>query len=79
MKQIHGHEVIRMMVSSGKAYTKAALVEGIISTFGNDARFYTCSADSMTAEELVLFLESAGKLVPATGGFQIATDKVCGQ
>ena len=30
-------------------------------------------------KELVLFLESAGKLVPATGGFQIATDKVCGQ
>jgi len=77
MKRIHGHEVMKMMLASGKAYTKTTLVKDIVGTFGKDARFYTCSADSMTAPELVAFLEAKGKFVPRKGGFETDANKIC--
>ena len=77
MKKIHGHEVMKMMLASGKAYTKDTLVKDIVSTFGNDTRFYTCSAENMTAEELVSFLDSKGKFLRQKGGFQTSADKMC--
>jgi probable metal-binding protein len=77
MNQIHGHEVMEMMLTSGKIYTKDALVNDIITKFGQDARFCTCSADNMTAEQLVAFLDDKGKLVQRDGGFQTSQDVMC--
>ena len=74
----HGHEVLHMM--EGNSYTtKQQLIEAIIKRFGADERFYTCSADNMTAEELVNFLEERGKFMPATGAdnFTVDITKVC--
>jgi probable metal-binding protein len=68
---------MKMMLASGKPYTKTSLAKEIVSTFGKDARFYTCSADSMTASELVAFLEAKGKFHPHKGGFQTAPEKIC--
>ena len=53
---VHGHEVLHMMEGNNYS-TKEGLVQAIISKFGPDERFYTCSAEGMTAEELVDFLE----------------------
>ncbi len=75
--QIHGHEVMEMMMASGVAYTRSSLRAAIIDRFGEDARFYTCSAENMTAEELIEFLEERGKFVDHDGGFTTARDKVC--
>lgn len=77
MKQIHGHEVMQMMLTSGKPYTRTTLAQDIVAEFGEDARFFTCSAENMNAEELIDFLEARGKFVPADGGFQTAPDKIC--
>ena len=33
MEQIHGHEVMQMMLQSGKAYTRASLLSDIVATF----------------------------------------------
>jgi probable metal-binding protein len=77
MKTIHGHDVMEMMLASGKTYTKKLLIADILGRFGSDARFYTCSAENMTAEELVAFLEARGKLLPREGGFQTSTDVMC--
>lgn len=77
MTQIHGHDVLKMMLESGKIYTKKSLVADIIQKFGADARFHTCSAEGMTAEEMVAFLEAKGKLVPLGGGFQTAANLMC--
>jgi probable metal-binding protein len=77
MKHIHGHEVMQMMLTSGKAYTKASLVDEIIKNFGADARFHTCSAEDLTAEQLVAFLEAKGKFVGQAGGFQTSADRMC--
>ncbi len=64
----------------GNSYaTKQELIDAIIGRFGTDERFYTCSAEGMTAAELVDFLEVRGKFMPATGAdnFTVDITKVC--
>jgi probable metal-binding protein len=77
MNEIHGHEVLNMMLASGQTYTKAGLAAAIINKFGGEARFHTCSAAGMTADELVAFLDSKGKLVSQPGGLQTSPDRLC--
>ncbi len=77
MNQIHGHHVLQMMLSSGKTYTRASLLEDICLTFGTTARFCTCSAENMTADQLVTFLEAKGKFVPQGEGFGTSADLMC--
>ena len=77
MNRIHGHEVLKMMLASGKTYTKVSLTEEIVKQFGADARFHTCSAEDLTAEGLVQFLDARGKLVPQDGGIQTSPDLMC--
>lgn len=73
----HGHDVLHMM--EGNSYdTKESLVEAIIKQFGVEERFHTCSAEGMTAAELVDFLEERGKFMPAQGNdFTVDTTKIC--
>lgn len=73
----HGHEVLQMM--EGNAYnSREELINAIIAKFGPDERFYTCSAEDMTAAELVDFLEARGKFMPAQqGGMTVDITKVC--
>ena len=74
----HGHEVLHMM--EGNSYkTKQELINAIVARFGADERFYTCSAEDLTAAELVDFLEERGKFMPATGhdDFTVDTSKIC--
>lgn len=77
MSSIHGHEVLQMILSSDIAFTKASLIDAIYQKFGNDSRFHTCSAENMTATELVDFLEKKGKFIPAEGGFTTSENKIC--
>ncbi len=74
---IHGHEVMHMMMESGAAYTVASLREAIEARFGPTTRFHTCSAENMTAEELVAFLAARGKFVPVGEGFTTGPDRMC--
>jgi probable metal-binding protein len=77
MEQIHGHEVIQMMLQSGKPYTRASLLTDIVARFGPNARFYTCSANDMAPEGLIDFLQAKGKFVPCDQGFQTSADLIC--
>ena len=72
----HGHEVLEMMF--GNSYSsREELVSAIINKFGADERSYTCSAENMTAAELVAFLEAKGKFMPAEGdGFTADRSKM---
>lgn len=74
---IHGHDVLQMMIDSQQPYTKLSLVEAINEKFGADARFHTCSAENMTAAELVDFLENKRKFIPADTGFTTNENKIC--
>ena len=71
MEQLHAHEVLHMM--EGNSYSEASLKEAIVKTFGEDQRFYTCSAENMDADELIVFL----KLMPVENGFTVDITKVC--
>ena len=72
---IHGHEVLEMM--QGHSYTEKSLLEAIIARFGADERFYTCSAENLTAQGLIDFLKEHGKFMPADEGFTVDTTNVC--
>ncbi|MCX6928825.1 MAG: YecH family protein [Verrucomicrobia bacterium] len=77
MEQIHGHEVMKMMLESSKAYTRSGLLTDIVAKFGPDSRFCTCSAQDLTPEGIIDFLQAKGKFVPCDEGFQTSADLMC--
>ena len=77
MTSIHGHEVLNMMLDSETGYSEKSLEQAIIAKFGDEARFHTCSAEGMTAGELVLFLAERGKFIPQQDGFTTHESKIC--
>jgi len=76
-ERIHGHDVMQMMVASGELYTRKSLREAILKQFGEKARFYTCSAENMTADELIDFLEARGKFRSDGESFTTDPEKIC--
>ncbi len=76
-EQIHGHEVLEMMAASGTAYTRESLRDAITQRFGGAARFYTCSASGMTADELITFLHGRGKFTLLSDGFTADRSAIC--
>lgn len=75
--QIHGHEVIEMMMTSGKSYSRETLRADIIAKFGSETRFFTCSAEGMTADELITFLEERDKFQGQSESFEFDPSKKC--
>lgn len=61
----------------GQSYTEESLLKAIVERFGPDERFYTCSAEDMTAQELIDFLKARGKFKPMEEGFAVDSTKVC--
>ena len=51
MEQLHAHEVLHMM--EGNSYTELSLREAIIQKFGEQQRFFTCSANNMDVDTLI--------------------------
>lgn len=78
VQDIHGHEVMRMMLESGQAFDAESLEAAIHANFGESARFCTCSASGMTARQLIEFLAERGKFVPSGEGFSTQASKICG-
>lgn len=76
-ESIHGHEVIHMMMESSSGFSTASLRKAIDQRFGPEARFHTCSAENLTADQLIAFLAERGKFVPTEAGFGIDPAKVC--
>jgi len=68
---------MEMMIASGKTYTRESLEKEIVEKFGAEARFHTCSAENMTAKEIVSFLESRGKFIDTNEGFSTDPEKIC--
>ncbi|MEO3988239.1 YecH family metal-binding protein [Pseudocitrobacter cyperus] len=77
MDSIHGHEVLNMMIAAGGQYSTESLVTAIEARFGAEARFHTCSAENMSAAELVAFFAQKGKFIPLDAGFTTAESKIC--
>ena len=75
MEQLHAHEVLHMM--EGNSYSESSLREAIIKKFGEQQRFYTCSAEDMDVDTLIEFLKKKGKFMPVEDGFTVDISKVC--
>jgi probable metal-binding protein len=74
---IHGHEVMRMMLETGAAFDEASLESAIHARFGESTRFCTCSASGMTARELIQLLAARGKFVSVGEGFSTSAENIC--
>ncbi|WP_394200982.1 YecH family metal-binding protein [Shewanella waksmanii] len=74
---IHGHQVMELMLSLGRPVTKAELKSMMSEQFGEQARFHTCSASEMNAEQLIAFLDAKGKFIASDDGIETAADRIC--
>ena len=73
----HGHDVIEMMLESGKTYSRESLKQEIIDTFGIATTFYTCSSSGMTPDQLIDFLDARGKFKGTDDAFIFDPEKKC--
>lgn len=77
MESIHGHDVMHMIADSGRSFTKDELIAEIAVKFGPAARFHTCSAENMTAAELIEFLSARGKFSGTEQAMSIQPSSIC--
>ena len=73
----HAHEVMEMMITSGKAYSRESLAEEIRAKFGETVSFYTCSANGLSPEQLIEFLSMKGKFSGTEESFVFDSGRMC--
>lgn len=61
-EQVHGHEVIDIFRQHPGGITLTALAQTVRLRFGGGTRFFTCSAEGMTLDEVLRFLSDRRKL-----------------
>ncbi|MCU0787776.1 MAG: YecH family protein [Verrucomicrobia bacterium] len=74
---IHGHEMMQMMVELDRSFSRESLRQAIQERFGDNARFFTCSARDRTADQLIDFLAGRGKFVERDKGFSTRPEHIC--
>ncbi len=78
MASIHGHQVLRMVLSEGAGLTsREALREAIVRRFGREALFHTCSRKDLTVDGLIAFLLERGKIAFTGTAWTAAADEIC--
>jgi probable metal-binding protein len=68
---------MHFMVESGRSFSRESLIAAVAERFGAETRFHTCSAEGMTAAQLIDFLAAKGKFVTAEDGFSTRPDRIC--
>ena len=76
-ESIHGHQVMEMMATAEKSYSKQSLKSEIATKFGENARFHTCMGSDLTAEDLIEFLASKGKFIESDEGISMPEEHLC--
>lgn len=74
---IHGHQVMELMLSLDRSISKQELVQLMARHFGEQARYHTCSASEMDAQQLIHFLEERGKFIESSEGIATAAERIC--
>lgn len=77
MESIHGHEVIAVVFQAGRPLSRSEIVVQAGKRFGAEARYHTCSAEGLSAEELVGFLKDRGKLTGGDEALSLDGDEIC--
>jgi probable metal-binding protein len=67
-----------MLLAAPGGFTRASLRAAIVERFGEQARFYACSADDMSADDLIDFLAARQKFVEhPEGALEADPSKMC--
>lgn len=74
---VHGHDVMALMVAQANPVLKPELIAQIIQTFGEATRYHTCSAENLTAEELISLLLNKGKITESAQGLSLVAGRQC--
>lgn len=61
-EQIHGHEVIDVVMAHPEGISMADLAQAVARRIGHNVRFFTCSAENMSLPELLSFLADRDKV-----------------
>jgi len=75
--QVHGHDVIAMVRAAPQLFTRESLVRAVVAQFGEETRFCTCSAEGLTAGELVDFFTARQKFKLVGNGLVVNTSAAC--
>ncbi len=75
--EVHIHEIMKLMIDSGKNYTHASLKAAILQSFGEQATFCSCSMQGLNADQAIDFMEARGKFVPSNEGFSMPAENMC--
>jgi probable metal-binding protein len=68
MPQAHIHDVLEMINTTKEAYSEQELQAAIVTQFGDEMRFSSCSIEGMDSAKAVEFLVTRGKFVPKKSG-----------
>ncbi|AMO56775.1 hypothetical protein GZ77_02595 [Endozoicomonas montiporae] len=60
---IHGHNVLNLIREHNQPVNIDELLTAISQHFGTESRFHTCSAEGLSADQLVELFLAKGKLV----------------
>jgi probable metal-binding protein len=75
--EIHAHEVLSFIDANAGGIETAAFSQKVREAFGDDARFYACSAAGMTSEELLAFLFRREKIAEIQGRLHVNRANLC--
>lgn len=68
---------MQRIMAAGRPMSRTEILADIENAFGADARFHTCSAEGMTADELIDFISARSKLVGPEDAMTIDRSQVC--
>lgn len=74
---VHGHDVMALMVAQGSPILKHELINLMAQKFGDSAHYHTCSAENLTATELINLLISKSKLQETERGITLVAGRQC--
>ncbi|MDH0449194.1 MULTISPECIES: YecH family metal-binding protein [Shewanella] len=74
---VHGHDVMALMVAQENPLLKPEFIALMAQTFGDNARYHTCSADNLKAEELISLLIRKGKMLESAQGLTLVAGRQC--
>jgi len=77
INHVHGHEVIALIQTAKPALSRLQLTAAAARRWGTEARYFTCSVQGLTLDELLAFLLSHGKVAEAGGVLVPDMSKVC--
>ncbi|SHH33883.1 YecH family metal-binding protein [Ferrimonas marina] len=77
MSSVHAHEFMALLAESAEPKTLVQLAALSEQHFGEAARFHTCKLQDLAIEDLLAFLNKAGKIVPEGEGYVLNRARVC--